>query len=224
MAMLSNLDLIRRVPLFAQLTPGQAESLADAVGKKRFKRGDYIVERGQTSNALFIILSGRARVMMTDSKGREVILAGMRTGDHIGEMSLIDGMPHSATVRAEVVTDVLVLGREDFARCIADNSAIAQAVMYVLVHRLRNATTKIGSLALVGVYGRVANVLLEMAVADEEGNLLIPQKVSRQDLAKMVGASREMVSRVMKDFEEQSFISTLDNGFVKVFERRQLVR
>lgn len=70
----------------------------------------------------------------------------------------------------------------------------------------------------------MANVLLEMAVADEEGNLLIPQKVSRQDLAKMVGASREMVSRVMKDFEEQSFISTLDNGFVKVFERRQLVR
>lgn len=132
MAMLSNLDLIRRVPLFAQLTPGQAESLADAVGKKRFKRGDYIVERGQTSNALFIILSGRARVMMTDSKGREVILAGMRTGDHIGEMSLIDGMPHSATVRAEVVTDVLVLGREDFARCIADNSAIAQAVMMCL--------------------------------------------------------------------------------------------
>lgn len=224
MAMLSNLDLIRRVPLFAQLTPVQAESLADAVGKKRFKRGDNIVERGQTSNALFIILSGRARVMMTDSKGREVILAGMRTGDHIGEMSLIDGMPHSATVRAEVVTDVLVLGREDFVRCIADNSAIAQAVMHVLVHRLRNATTKIGSLALVGVYGRVANVLLEMAVADEEGNLLIPQKVSRQDLAKMVGASREMVSRVMKDFEEQGFISTLDNGFVKVFERRQLAR
>ena len=97
MAMLSNLDLIRRVPLFAELSSAQAESLAGAVDKQRFKRGDYIVERGQTSNALYIILSGRARVMMKDSKGREVILAVMRTGDHIGEISLIDGMPLSAT-------------------------------------------------------------------------------------------------------------------------------
>lgn len=224
MVMLSNLDLIRRVPLFAQLTSVQAESLADAVGKQRFKRGDSIVERGQTSNALYIILSGRARVMMIDSKGREVILAAMRTGDHIGEISLIDGMPHSATVRAEVVTDVLVLGRDDFSRCIAENSAIAHAVMKVLAYRLRNATTKIGSLALVGVYGRVANVLLEMSLPDEDGGLTIPQKVSRQDLAKMVGASREMVSRVMKDFEEQGFIHTQGNGFVKVFERRQSAR
>jgi len=224
MAMLSNLDLIRRVPLFAQLTSVQAESLANAVGKKRFKRGDSIVERGQTSNALYIILSGRARVMMIDSKGREVILAALRSGDHIGEISLIDGMPHSATVRAEIVTDVLVLGRDDFVRCIAENAAIAHAVMKVLAMRLRNATTKIGSLALVGVYGRVANVLLEMSLPDEEGGLTIPQKVSRQDLAKMVGASREMVSRVMKDFEEQGFIHTQTNGFVKVFERRQTAR
>jgi CRP/FNR family cyclic AMP-dependent transcriptional regulator len=224
MAMLSNLDLIRRVPLFAQLTSVQAESLANAVGKQRFKRGDSIVERGQTSNALYIILSGRARVMMIDSKGREVILAALRSGDHIGEISLIDGMPHSATVRAEIVTDVLVLGRDDFVRCIAENAAIAHAVMKVLAMRLRNATTKIGSLALVGVYGRVANVLLEMSLPDEEGGLTIPQKVSRQDLAKMVGASREMVSRVMKDFEEQGFIHTQTNGFVKVFERRQSAR
>lgn len=224
MAMLSNLDLIRRVPLFAELSSAQAESLAGAVDKQRFKRGDYIVERGQTSNALYIILSGRARVMMKDSKGREVILAVMRTGDHIGEISLIDGMPHSATVRAEIATDVLALGREDFARCIAENSAIAHAVMKMLAFRLRNATTKIGSLALVGVYGRVANVLLEMSMPDEDGGLTIPQKVSRQDLAKMVGASREMVSRVMKDFEEQGFIHTQSNGFVKVFERRQTAR
>jgi CRP-like cAMP-binding protein len=75
-----------------------------------------------------------------------------------------------------------------------------------------------------GVYGRVATVLVESAVADEHDVLLIREKVSRQDIAKMVGASREMVSRVMKDFEEQGFIQSMEGGIVRVFERRMLPR
>jgi CRP/FNR family cyclic AMP-dependent transcriptional regulator len=220
MAMLSNLDLIRRVPLFARLTPAQAESLAGAVTKRRYKRGERIVEQSQTSNALFIILTGRARVLMTDRKGREVILATLRTGDHVGEMSLIDNEPHSASVQAEILSDVLVLGRDDFAHCLANNFAMAQAVMLVLVQRLRSADQKIGSLALMSVYARVADVMLESSVADESGALWIHDKVSRQDVAKMVGASREMVSRVMKDFEEQGFLETTESGAVRVHERR----
>ncbi len=220
MAMLSNLDLIRRVPLFARLTAPQAESLAGAVTKRRYKRGERIVEQSQTSNALFIILTGRARVLMTDHKGREVILATLHTGDHVGEMSLIDNEPHSASVQAEILSDVLVLGRDDFAQCLANNFAMAQAVMLVLVQRLRSADQKIGSLALMSVYARVADVMLESAVADENGVLWIHDKVSRHDVAKMVGASREMVSRVMKDFEEQGFLETTESGAVRVHERR----
>ncbi len=220
MSMLSNLDLIRRVPLFSMLTPGQAESLAGAVSKQRFQKGDVVVEQGKHNYALYIILAGRARVLMTDRKGGEVILATLRSGDYIGEMSLIDSEPHSATVTAEKVMDVLVLGREDFLRCLHDNIVMALSVMRGLVERLRSADRKIGSLALMGVYGRVANVLLEFAEPDENGQLLIREKISRQDIAKMVGASREMVSRVMKDFEEQGFFETLDGGLVRVYERR----
>jgi CRP-like cAMP-binding protein len=101
---------------------------------------------------------------------------------------------------------------------------MAHAVMRGLVQRLRKASQNISSLALVGVYGRVAKVLLDSAVADESDALVIREKVSRQDIAKMVGASREMVSRVMKDFEEQGFIQLLDGGGVRVFERRMLPR
>ncbi|MBK9236117.1 MAG: Crp/Fnr family transcriptional regulator [Rhodoferax sp.] len=223
MSMLSNLDLIRRVPLFAMLTPAQAELLADAVAKHRFKRGQVIVEQGKKSDALYIILSGRARVLMTDRKSREVILATLQPGDYIGEMSMIDNQPHSATVEAEIQTDVLVLGRKEFTRCLPENATMAYAVMQGLVRRLRHADQKIGSLALMGVYGRVANVLLESAVADD-GRLMIRDKLSRQDIAKMVGASREMVSRVMKDFEEQGFIQTLDGGAILVNERRHIPR
>ena len=218
MAMLSNLDLIRRVPLFSMLTNDQAQAIADGVIKRRYRRGEIIVEQGRKSNALYILLTGRARVMTADSRGREVILAVLEPGDHLGEMSLIDNEPHSATVRAEVQTDVLVLGRAEFARCLPENSSLAYAIMRGLVQRLRNADRQIESLALLDVYGRVARALLDMAQPDGD-HKIIRNKVSRQDLAKVVGASREMVSRVMKDLEERGFIDTQENGWVIVHER-----
>jgi CRP-like cAMP-binding protein len=219
MTMLSSLDLIRRVPLFSMLTESQASSVAEAVVKRRFKRGETIVEQGKKTNALFILLNGRARVLTADSRGREVILATLQPGDHIGEMSLIDNEPHSATVRAEVQTDVLMLGRVEFARCLPENTSMAYAVMRGLVQRLRHADRKIESLALMDVYGRVARALLEFAVETGDGEMLIREKISRQDIAKMVGASREMVSRVMKDLEERGFIQTQDNGSIVVKDR-----
>ena len=217
--MLSNLDLLRRVPLFSLLTVTQAEVISGAVTKQRYKRGEVLVEQGQKSNALAILLTGRARVVSADSRGREVILATLGPGDYIGEMSIIDNEPHSATVRAEVQTDVLLLGRADFARCLAENASMSLVVMRGLVKRLRHADRKIESLALLDVYGRVAHALLDFAVADAQGQLLVKDKISRQDLAKMVGASREMVSRVMKDLEERGFIEALPNGATLLKDR-----
>ena len=219
MSMLSNLELIRRVPLFSMLTAGQAEAVADAVVKRRFKRGEMIVEQNKKSNALFILLTGRARVVTADARGREVILAMLQPGDYLGEMSLIDNEPHSASVRAEVQTDVLMLGRTEFARCLPENSSMAYAVMRGLVQRLRHADRKIESLALMDVYGRVAHCLLEASQHNDKGERIIKDKVSRQDLAKMVGASREMVSRVMKDLEMRGFIETQPDGSVLIRER-----
>jgi CRP-like cAMP-binding protein len=219
MSILSNLDLIRRVPLFSTLTQAQAESVADAVIKRRFKRGECIVEQGKKSNMLAIVLAGRARVVTTDGRGREVILATLSPGDYVGEMSLIDNQPHSATVRAEIQTDALILGRTEFARCLPENSSMAYAVMKGLVQRLRHADRKIESLALMDVYGRVARALLEVAQPDREGQLVIRDRVSRQDVAKMVGASREMVSRVMKDLEDRGFIEVAEDGSTIVKDR-----
>jgi CRP-like cAMP-binding protein len=218
MAMLSNLDLIRRVPLFSLLTNDQAQGIADSVVKRRFRRGEVIVEHGRKSNALFILLTGRARVLTADVRGREVILAVLHSGDYVGEMSLIDNEPHSATVRAEIQTDMLILGRPEFARCIPENSSLSYAIMRGLVQRLRSADRQIESLALLDVYGRVARSLLDMSEQVGE-HKVIRNKVSRQDLAKVVGASREMVSRVMKDLEVRGMIETQDNGSVVLKER-----
>ncbi|GAA4427895.1 hypothetical protein GCM10023090_25850 [Acidovorax lacteus] len=210
--MLTNLDLLRRVPLFSPLTAAQAEALQGAVVKQRLRRGEVLVQEGHKSQALFILLNGRARVVKADARGREVILATLGPGDHIGEMSIIDNEPHSATVRAEVQTDVLLLGRAEFARCLSENTSMALVLMRGLVKRLRHADRKIESLALLDVYGRVAHALLDMAAEDAQGRPWIRERISRQDLAKMVGASREMVSRVMKDLEDRGFIEVAPSG------------
>jgi len=214
--MVSSLELIRRVTLFSKLTPSQAEFVASAVVKRRLKKGDFIVEQGQKSGALSIILTGRAHVLATDEQGRSVILATMGPGDYVGEMSLIDDEPHSASVQADITTDVLILGQAEFARCLPENSSMAYAVMKGLVQRLRQADRKIESLALMDVYGRVAHALLEVSSPDDEGNSVIRERVSRLDISKMVGASREMVSRVIKDLEVRGLVETREDGSMVV--------
>lgn len=221
MSILSNLELIRRVPLFATLTPKQAEGVAATVTKQRFKRGEVLVTQGEKSDRLIILLTGRARVVTSDERGREVILATLGAGDYTGEMSLIDNQPHSASVRADIQTDTLLLGRAEFARCMGENSAMAYAVMKGLVQRLRRADRNIESLALMDVYGRVARVLIESATDESPGRKVISGKLSRQDVAKMVGASREMVSRVIKDLEEKGFIEETADGVMYVNDRRR---
>jgi CRP/FNR family transcriptional regulator, cyclic AMP receptor protein len=222
MTILSNEELIRRVPLFASLSPAQAAMVAGSVVKRRFKRGECLVQQGQKSGYLAILLTGRARVVATDGKKREVILARLEPGDHVGEMSLIDDQPHSASVIAEVQTDVLTLGRAEFAACLPESSAMAFAIMKGLVRRLREADYKIESLALLDVYGRVARALTELSNPLETGGRLSYAKVSRQDVAKMIGASREMVSRVMKEFEKSGYIETRPDGLMVVKERLYL--
>ena len=221
MAIVTKLDLLRRVPLFSRLTDAQAQALGDAVHKRRFKRGEPLVLQGQKSDALFLLLTGRARVSASDTRGREVILATLSPGDYLGEMSLVDNEPHSASVHALVQTDVLELGRAEFVRCLSENASMALVLMRGLVRRLSQADRKIESLALLDVYGRVAHALLDLAETDAQGQQLIREKVSRQDMAKTIGASREMVSRVMKDLEARGFIETLPSGATLLRSRLQ---
>ena len=218
MSVLSHLDLIRRVPLFSRLTDAQAQSVADPVVKRHFRRGEIVVEHGRKSNELYILLSGRASVLKADSRGREVVLAVLQLGDYAGEMSLIDDEPHSATVRTEVQTDVLILGRAEFACCLQQNFNLPYTIMLGLAQRLRNANRQVESLALLDVPGRVARTLIDMAEIEGD-HRLIHHRVSRQDLAEVVGASREPVSRAIRGFEARGMIQTQKNGSVVIKEK-----
>lgn len=223
MSLLSHLDLIRRIPIFSMLNEAEAALLSQRAVKCRYKKGDTLLVQGQRSDALFILLTGKARVVVRDEREREVILSDLQPGECMGEMSLIDNAPHSATVRADTVCDVLVLESQAFARCLADNSSLSYGVMRGLVQRLRQADRKIQSLALSDVYGRVATALMDMAETPMTGPMVIHERVSRQDVAKMIGASREMVSRVMKEFEKVGFIEVCSKGSTWIRKERMPV-
>jgi len=160
---------------------------------------------GDSIESLYIVLSGRLKVMMSDAEGKEVILSILGSGEYFGEMGLIDDNPRSATVVAIEACELLAVARRDFKKCLAENLEMSMAVMRGLVRRLRDADRKIGSLALLDVYGRVARLLLDMSET-VDGQKMVTKRLPKQDIAKMIGASREMVSRVMKDLQTGGFI------------------
>ena len=208
---LPDLQLLRRVPLFALLTDAQLQSLGAGVVRRSARRGELIVEQQQRSNALFVLLSGEARVFIVGERQREITLCKLRAGDHFGEMGLIDNQPHSACVRAETACAMLVLGGAQFASCLPRSNSLSYAILRALVQRLRGANRQITTLALVDVYGRVSRALLDMAER-VDGRAVIAQRVSRDKLAKEIGASREMTSRGLTALERSGAIRTLADG------------
>jgi len=197
--------LLRNVPLFSVLPEGQLGLLTGLVTRKSYPRGTTIISAGDLTDSLFVIISGRLKVMMSDDEGREVILAILGSNEFFGEMGLLDDSPRSASVVALEACELLTLSKRDFKKCLSENFELSMAVMRGLVRRLREADKKIGSLALMDVYGRVARLLLEMAETID-GQKVVIKKLAKQDIAKMIGASREMVSRVMKDLQAGGYI------------------
>ena len=197
--------LLRNVPLFSVLPEGQLSLLTGVVSRKSYPRNSKIITAGELTDSLYVIISGRLKVLISDDEGREVILAILDSNDFFGEMGLLDDSPRSASVIALEACELLILSKREFKKCLSENFELSLAVMRGLVKRLREADEKIGSLALMDVYGRVARLLLEMSETID-GQKVVIKKLAKQDIAKMIGASREMVSRVMKDLQQSGAI------------------
>ena len=197
--------LLRNVPLFAGLDEQQLSLLTRVIVRKEVGRNAKIIAAGDPTDSLYIVIYGRLKVLMSDEQGREVILSILGPGEFFGEMGLLDDSPRSASVVSLEACELLTISKEDFKRSLAENFELSLTVMRGLVRRLREADRKIGSLALMDVYGRVARLLLEMA-DDVNGEKVVVKKLSKKDIAKMIGASREMVSRVMKDLQLGGYI------------------
>jgi CRP/FNR family transcriptional regulator, cyclic AMP receptor protein len=218
MAHEENKAFLRRVPLLSSLSELQLSTLAAASVRRSFPKGRTIVAEGEPSQSLYILLSGRAKVQRSDAEGKEVILAMIGPGEFFGEMSLIDDAPRSASVITVESCDFMAIQKDSFKAMLAQSSDMAMQIMRGLVKRLREADKKIETLALLDVYGRVARVLLDFS-EQVGGERVVKGKLPRQEIAKMIGASREMVSRVMKGLETDGYIIPMPEGKLVLREK-----
>jgi CRP-like cAMP-binding protein len=204
-----NADLFREVPLFADLDEADLDSLLAVATRRKFPKDSVIFFEHDPGDSLFMILSGRVKVTILSDDGREIILSVLGEKDFFGEMSLLDNEPRSATAIAMEDTEVVILHQREFLSIVERRPRVLVLLLAVLSSRLRKANHQIGSLALLDVYGRVASVLLEMA--KESGTRLKDGRIcfrrpTHQEIANMIGATRETVSRMISDLHRQGYI------------------
>lgn len=204
---------LRTIPMFQGLEAEKLEAVAKCAGLRRVTRGTTVVQAGGLIDNVYFVLNGSLKVLVSDEDGREVILTMLGQGDVFGEVGVVDAEPRSATVTAVAPSDLVVISQADFRQILADNFEICLRIMCKLAQRLRAADRKIESLALMDVYGRVARLLLDMAET-KDGRSIVRRKISKQDIAKMIGASREMVSRVMKDLHARGLLEETPDGLL----------
>lgn len=188
-----------------QLPRDIVEALAAIGAMRSYARNTVIIQEGDHGDTMFVVLSGRVRVYLADDDGREVLLGEYGAGEHFGEMMLDHG-PRSASVATLEPTRCSVLTRDELEAYLEANPKAAAAFARMLIGRVRILTRTVGNLALLDVYGRVARHLLDAAI-EENGRLVIPGKLTNVDIAKRIGASREMVGRIIADLKRGGYIA-----------------
>ncbi len=209
--------MINNITLFNGLPEADLNAIASHAVTRSYAKNTVIINEGDESDSLFLINTGRVKVYLADEEGKEVIINTLGPGDYFGELALIDEAPRSASVMTIEDAKLSIVSKRDFEGCLARYPEIALRVIKGLTKRLRHLTENVKSLALMDVYGRVARTLLSMAV-EENGKMVVQQRLTQRDIAAMIGASREMVSRILKDLTVGGYIS-VDKKSITINEK-----
>lgn len=188
---------LRSIPLFSLLRESDLWRIRDATIRRTYPKDSVILFEGEAGEALYVVLSGRVKIVYTAEDGREVILGTREQGDFFGETALLDERPNPAHVIAMQDSELLILRRDEFRRCLTEIPAMSLGLLRHLSRRLRHADDQIRGLVLLDVRGRVARLLLEMADRNDGAN--VPKGITHNIIAQMVGASRETVSRTLRE-------------------------
>ena len=191
--------ILRRVPFFSRLSDQQLDRLGEHSATKVFRDGTLVICEGDHTDSMYVIVAGSVRVFLGDDRGKEVTLANLGPFDYFGELAPLDNSPRSASVVTTARTTCLVIAKHDLQRCLADDPQLYLDVVRTLTSRVRTLNERTRSLALKDVSGRVWSVLLDTAEQAPDTGLVVRPRPTHQELANLVGASREMVCRVLKD-------------------------
>ncbi len=206
--MKETLALLKQVALFQGFSAPELRTLAGSAVKVSCPKNKLLLSEGDCTDCLYVIISGRVKVYRTDEDGKQVILAMLGAGEYFGEMALLDNEPRSASCITRTDCELLTIPKEGFMEIFSLNPT-ALNLLKGMSHRLREANQMIKSLALFDVYGRVARLLTDMAEPDGDRKI-IPERLTHQEIANMVGSSREMVSIILKELTEGGFVSVAD--------------
>ena len=203
---------LKSVPLFSTLSEAELSLMLASTQHRNYATRAMILRAGEAADGLYVVLSGRVRLRLADGNGHEIIVAEVGPGELFGDIGLTDGATRLGDVPALQACEILFVPRKNVLECLAQDPAATFSLLSSVIDRLGEAYRKIGTLALVDVYGRVARVLLE-AGSEVRGEWLV--QPGSEQIAAMVGASREMVSRVVK--------SMINQGLVRRHKRKLIV-
>ena len=212
-----DINFLRNVPIFAELEEKDLLRVVKLGTSQKYKKGNIVVLEQESGAALFVIITGKVKVVRMDEDGREVILSMFGPGEFFGEMSLLDGLARSASVVATVKSELFMIHRRDFLELLNEFPSVTISLLAELAMRLRKADMQIKSLSLKDAEGRVANVML--ILADDvgifrKGKVEIDELPLQQDIANMAGTSRETVSRMIHLFIEGGEVQIKGNKLI----------
>jgi CRP/FNR family cyclic AMP-dependent transcriptional regulator len=187
------------------LSPAELEEISRHAVPRQFRARTVLVSEGEDTDALYIIVEGRARAYVGDANGREVVLSVMGPGEYFGDIAFDKG-PRSASVITLEPCRMLVVPRAEFGEFVKSNPTFAMHFIGKLIHQIRTLTHSVRSLALMDAYGRVARLLMESSVT-KGGEQFVPERLTQTEIASRVGCSREMVSRIFKDLVQGHYIT-----------------
>lgn len=223
---MSATHLVKKIPIFADMEEEDLARLSSSLVRRKYLKGQVVFHKGDEGGSLHIIQTGRMKVVIPSPHGEEVILAILTEGEILGELSLIDGKPRSATVEALEDSEVLSLRREDFLRFLASRFEAALRVMEVLSRRLRDTDALLAETHFLDVTSRLAKKIMDLGrlfgVKEKEG-VRIGVRVTQKDLASMVGATRESVNKQIRWLREQGVI-LFEDGYLTILDPVRLAR
>ena len=199
--------------LFTELTTDEIDYLASKGVRKHFPKNSLLICEGDESDSLYVLLAGKVKIYAGDDSGKEIVINIQGPGEIFGEVAMIGRIPRSASVMSIEPVEVAFLSRSRFENCLLDHPELAVKFLGLLVDRVLSLTQMTKNLALNDVYGRIAYTLNKLAEEDS-GERTIRIRLTHQDIASMVGSSREMVSRIMKELTTGGYIESHDKHIV----------
>jgi CRP-like cAMP-binding protein len=214
------LDSLRTIPLFSSVSDEDLESIASLLIERRFPKHKTIVEEGLPGDYMYVIREGRVKVTKLSGDGREKILELLEAGSFFGEMSLLDSAPRSASVKALTEVRILALARNDFLNVLRRSPDLALAVIQELTQRLRQQDEQASALSFQRVKERTQGLLMRLA-RDESGvpGRLATPSLTHQQIADMIGTSRETVTRAVKNLKQDGWLEQQGKHYLVPVER-----